>query len=49
MAFVGTNICGAVLIKSFGFTSVMTANGLEYEGAIINLSYSLGARPEKLW
>jgi hypothetical protein len=49
MAFVGTNICGAVLVKSVGFTSVMTSNGSEYEGAIINLFYSLGARPDKLW
>ena len=49
MAFVGTNICGAVLIKAVGFTSVNTSNGSEYEGAIINFFYSLFAKKDKLW
>lgn len=49
MAFVGTNICGAVLIKALGFTSITTSYGSEYEGAIINLFYSVFAKTNKLW
>jgi len=49
MAFVGTNICGAVLIKAVGFTSVQTSSGSEYEGAIINLLYSVFSGSDRLW
>lgn len=49
MAFVGTNITGTVLIKTLGFTSVATSNGLEYEGAIINLFYSIFYKSDKLF
>ena len=48
-AFVGTNVCGAVLIKSFGFTSITTSNGSEYEGCVIALLHGIFAHPSKLW
>lgn len=48
-AFIGTNICGAVLIKALGFSSVTTSNGLEYEGAIINFFYAIFGSSNKVW
>jgi protein transport protein SEC61 subunit alpha len=48
-AFVGTNVCGAILIKTFGFSSIMTSNGAEYEGVVNNLFYSIFAAKDKLW
>lgn len=48
-AFVGTNICGNVLIKAVGFTSVTTRNGSEYEGAIPNLFYAIFGHSSKMW
>lgn len=48
-AFVGTNVCGVVLIKSFGFSSITTSNGSEYEGCVIALLHGIFAHHNKLW
>lgn len=48
-AFVGTNVCGTILNKTFGFSSISTAVGQEYEGCVVNFFYSLFAHSNKLW
>lgn len=47
--FIATNICGAILWKTFSFMSVKTLDGSsEFEGCIIAFFHNLLFRPNKL-
>ena len=47
--FIATNICESFLWKCFSPITMRSTNSYEYEGAIINLFYSLVKTPNKMY
>jgi len=46
--FIATNICETIIWKSFSPTSIQTASGTQYEGALIALVHLLVTRSDKV-
>eukprot|EP01127_Copromyxa_protea_P006916 TRINITY_DN16852_c0_g1_i1.p2 TRINITY_DN16852_c0_g1~~TRINITY_DN16852_c0_g1_i1.p2 ORF type:complete len:477 (+),score=110.31 TRINITY_DN16852_c0_g1_i1:33-1463(+) len=46
--FIATNICETIIWKSFSPTSIQTASGVQYEGALIALVHLLVTRTDKV-
>lgn len=46
--FIASNICESVLWRAFSPTTITTARGTEFEGAIIALFHFLITRPNKV-
>lgn len=45
--FIATNVCKTIFIKSFSFSHIKTADGSEYEGALVSAIYTLLTKPNK--
>merc|ERR1740116_711253 len=45
--FIATNICEAIVWKTFSPTTINTGKGTEFEGAVVSLFHVLIARPDK--
>lgn len=46
--FIATNICEAIVWKSFSPTTINTGKGTEFEGAVVSFFHLLFTRPDKL-
>ena len=44
--FIATNICENIVWKTFSPITITTANGIEFEGSIINLIHLLFTKPK---